>query len=172
MRKPPPLRVAADIASRVRELREVVGETQEAFASRFGRSWKQVSAWENRRQDPPPAVLVRAASAAGWPLEIFAEGGKRPRELVNAPLPPSATEGTAPALSPAPAVVNVAAGASGGGDPVKAAYQRGYDAGFDDGMAEATRRLQQAESLRSAVSELGRHRGSGAGRPPADAEQA
>lgn len=81
-------RVARDIHARLAELRELLGESQEVFALRFARGWKQVSAWENQRQAPPPSVLAWAASRNGWPVEIFAKGGPMPKAVINAPKRP------------------------------------------------------------------------------------
>lgn len=82
--------VAPDIGVRLAELRQHLGLTQEAFAVLFGRGWKQVSAWENGHAAPPRSVLARAAMQHGWPVRVFAVGGPRPSEAVNARLGPAA----------------------------------------------------------------------------------
>lgn len=79
--------VAEDIAGRLKELRHHLGEAQRPFAARFCRGWKQVSEWERGNQRPRPSVLRQAATQHGWPVEIFAAGGPRPRVAVNATAP-------------------------------------------------------------------------------------
>ena len=80
--------MAGDIAIRLADLRHHLGVRQPAFAKLFGRGRKQVSAWENQRQAPPPAVLEWAAEQNGWPLEMFAEGGPMPSAVLHRPLTP------------------------------------------------------------------------------------
>lgn len=75
-------RIAEDIAERIRELREHLGETQEVFAERFARGWKQISSWERGNQKPPAKVLERTARVYDWPTEIFEIDGPRPAERV------------------------------------------------------------------------------------------
>lgn len=77
-------KVASDVAARLADLRTFLDLNQEPFAELFGRGRKQVSNWETGKQEPPPAVLERAARVNRWPLEIFMEGGRMPREALQA----------------------------------------------------------------------------------------
>lgn len=75
--------VAEDIGRRLAELRECLGESQRAFAKRFGRTWKRVSAWENGQSAPPKGVLAQAAERAGWDTQMFAAGGPYPKQALE-----------------------------------------------------------------------------------------
>lgn len=74
--------VAADIGDRMRELRSILGETQVAFGERFGRGWKQISAWERGTAQPPASVLLLAARQNEWPATIFTDAGPRPGQVL------------------------------------------------------------------------------------------
>lgn len=78
--------VASDLPGRLVELREVLGDTIPGFTARFRRGENQFYKWQKGAQLPPPRVLETTAEAEGWDREIFEEGGRRPKELVNAPV--------------------------------------------------------------------------------------
>lgn len=75
---------ASDLPERLRELREVMDWTQEDLAEAMGRAKQSANLWENGKAKPAPRRLAAMARARGWPLEIFAEGGPRPREVLGA----------------------------------------------------------------------------------------
>lgn len=75
--------VASDLSSRLMELCEAVGDRHSVFPQRFGRGRKQYYQWRDGTQLPGRTVLELAAEKNKWPLEIFEEGGRRPKELVN-----------------------------------------------------------------------------------------
>lgn len=79
-------RLAGNFGDRVAELREILRETQDEFGRRWLARGKQVSVWENGGQKPPARKVREVAAAQRWPIEIFAEGGPMPSELVNRPL--------------------------------------------------------------------------------------
>lgn len=86
-----------DLGGRLVELCEVLGDDPRTFTARFGRSRKQFYKWGKGDQLPPISVLKWAADRERWPLEIFEQGGKRPKELVNRLLNRRMVEPTAPA---------------------------------------------------------------------------
>ena len=81
--------VASDIAGRIQELRAVTGLTQDGLGAIAGVNGRQVYSWEKGHAVPPRSRLVRMCESRGWCVEMFAEGGPRPRTCVNGPLTPS-----------------------------------------------------------------------------------
>lgn len=88
----PDWKVARDIGKRIEELQGVLGVSQEVLAKRAGVWPPQVSNWVQGKQKPTKRRLTDWAQREGWPLEIFAEGGKRPAALVNSPVNESADQ--------------------------------------------------------------------------------
>ena len=84
-------KLASDFPDRIRNLRDALGMTQAELANLFGVSSGQVSSWERGLQKPHKKNLRRWASEHGWPLNIFAEGGPMPLDVVS--LTPSSTLG-------------------------------------------------------------------------------
>lgn len=78
-----PWEVANAIAARLGDLRDVLETTQAALAIRAGVQSKQFSAWMTGRQRPPKTRLETWAKREGWPLEIFAEGGPMPSDVIG-----------------------------------------------------------------------------------------
>ncbi len=74
--------LAADIGNRLRELREALDWTQEDLGKELGRGRQSVLHWEAGRVKPPRHRLEELCRRHHWPLEVFAEGGLRPRELL------------------------------------------------------------------------------------------
>jgi transcriptional regulator with XRE-family HTH domain len=84
MERPPVLAwtLAADIGTRLRELREALDWTQEDLGKELGRGRQSVVHWEAGRVKPPRRRLEELCRRHHWPLELFAEGGPRPRDLL------------------------------------------------------------------------------------------
>lgn len=80
-----PLRLAPDIGSRLRELREALDWTQEDLGKELGRARQSVVHWEAGRVRPPRRPLVELCRRHHWPMEMFADGGPRPRQLLLSP---------------------------------------------------------------------------------------
>ena len=78
--------VATDIAGRILELRAVTGLTQDGLGELAGVNGRQVYAWEKGHAIPPRTKLERLARHQGWPVDMFAEGGPRPRTCVKGPM--------------------------------------------------------------------------------------
>lgn len=78
--------IAGDIAQRLAELRDTLGDSAESFMARFGRGENQFWEWKSGRQKPRRRTLMQAARVFEWPVEIFAEGGPRPKDVVNRPV--------------------------------------------------------------------------------------
>lgn len=74
--------LAADIGGRLQELRGLTGWTQEQLASELQRRRTQAVLWENGTAKPPKRLLEAMAERYGWPVNIFSEGGPRPREVL------------------------------------------------------------------------------------------
>lgn len=51
-----------NMASLVRELREITGLTQEKFAARLGVTFPTINRWENNRAKPSPLALEKIES--------------------------------------------------------------------------------------------------------------
>ncbi len=91
--------VAADIAARIKDLRRVLSRKpnralpQEDLGIRAGVRPSQVSQWERGVQHPSRSRLERWAEREGWPVEIFAEGGRRPSEVLTPTANGKAPEG-------------------------------------------------------------------------------
>ncbi len=81
--------VASDIAGRVLELRTITGMTQEQLGKLAGVNGRQVYSWEKGHAVPPRGRLGRLCESQDWPIEMFAEGGPRPRTCVSGPRSPS-----------------------------------------------------------------------------------
>ena len=77
--------IASDIAGRILELRTVTGMTQEELGEIAGVNGRQVYSWEKGHAVPPRGRLVRLCKSQRWPIEMFAEGGPRPKMCVNGP---------------------------------------------------------------------------------------
>lgn len=84
-----PWDLAADVGSRLRELRELLDWTQEDLGRELGRSRQSVLHWETGRGHPPRGRVEELCRRLHWPIEMFAEGGPRPRELLLARPGPS-----------------------------------------------------------------------------------
>ena len=78
----PPLLLATDIGNRLRELREALEWTQEDLGRELGRGRQSVLHWEAGKVKPPRHRLEEFCRRHHWPLEMFAEGGPRPRKLL------------------------------------------------------------------------------------------
>ncbi len=78
--------VASDIAGRILELRTVTGLTQDGLGELAGVNGRQVYAWEKGHAIPPRTKLERLARQQGWPVEMFVDGGPRPRTCVKGPI--------------------------------------------------------------------------------------
>jgi transcriptional regulator with XRE-family HTH domain len=74
--------LAADIGGRLRELREALDWTQEDLGKELGRGRQSVLHWEAGRVKPPRRRLEELCRRHHWPLEMFAEGGPRPQDVV------------------------------------------------------------------------------------------
>lgn len=79
-------RVATDLPGRLVELRETLGDSIPEFTRRFCRTRKQWYQWKEGTQLPGRTLLQTTAENYEWSLEIFTEGGRRPKELVNSPV--------------------------------------------------------------------------------------
>ena len=79
----PSLRLALDIGNRLRELRQALDWTQEDLGKELGRGRQSVLLWESGRVKPPRHRLVELCRRHHWPLEMFAEGGPRPHQLLG-----------------------------------------------------------------------------------------
>jgi transcriptional regulator with XRE-family HTH domain len=86
-------RLAPDLGERLRELRVLLDWTQEQLAREMGRNKQQASMWETGKARPARRGLEELAARYGWPLEMFADGGRRPGEIL----------GAAPSVAAAPA---------------------------------------------------------------------
>ena len=75
--------LASDIGLRLKDLRKAVDWTQARLGEEMGRQWKAVSDWERGIRPPDMQLLEGMALRFGWPVEIFAEGGRMPSEIVN-----------------------------------------------------------------------------------------
>lgn len=114
--------IAGDIGERLRELRALKRWTQEQLAEELQRRRTQAVLWENGTAKPPKRLLEAMAMRYGWPVQIFAEGGDRPRDHVR-PEPAAAT--------PDPAHVRVGAGgATASVAEPRARYDATGEAGF------------------------------------------
>lgn len=78
-------KVAPDIRDRLEELRLILGITQAELGQRAGVWPPQANNWMTSKQRPTKRRLADWAKREGWDLEIFQEGGRRPKELVNRP---------------------------------------------------------------------------------------
>lgn len=78
-----PLRAAKGIASRIVNLRDTLGLNQRELARRAGVRHKQITAWIQGRQTPTETRLESWAEREGWPVEIFAEDGPMPSEVIG-----------------------------------------------------------------------------------------
>lgn len=78
----PPLLLATDIGNRLRELREAMEWTQEDLGRELGRGRQSVLHWEAGKVKPPRHRLEEFCRRHRWPLEMFTEGGPRPRKLL------------------------------------------------------------------------------------------
>jgi len=78
----PSLLLATDIGNRLRELREALDWTQDDLGKELGRGRQSVLHWEAGRVKPPRRRLKELCRRHHWPLEMFEEGGPRPRELL------------------------------------------------------------------------------------------
>lgn len=95
-------KLAADFGARIKQLREeILDESQEEFAVRWGRARKQVGTWEAGGQTPHLSTVIRVARAQGWPLAIFEEGGPMPIDAVKRPVNRRSRSGATPG-GPAP----------------------------------------------------------------------
>lgn len=81
--------IASDIAERVLELRTATGMTQEELGKLAGVNGRQIYSWEKGHAVPPRGRLVRLCERQDWPIDMFAEGGPRPKTCVNGPRSPS-----------------------------------------------------------------------------------
>lgn len=80
-------KLAADFGARIKQLREdVLDESQEEFAVRWGRARKQIGTWESGGQTPHRSTVVRVAREQGWPMAIFDKGGPMPVEALKRPV--------------------------------------------------------------------------------------
>jgi DNA-binding XRE family transcriptional regulator len=77
--------LATDLGSRLADLREAMGWTQEQLADAVGRRTNAVSEWERGVHRPPASALIRLCRNFGWPETIFEEGGPMPSTVVNRP---------------------------------------------------------------------------------------
>jgi transcriptional regulator with XRE-family HTH domain len=80
---------AQDIRERIRELLRATDMQQQELAKLAGVIPEQVSSWVSERPGaslPPKSRLEAIARRAGLPLDIFAEGGRRPSAVIVAPL--------------------------------------------------------------------------------------
>jgi transcriptional regulator with XRE-family HTH domain len=77
--------LATDLGSRLVDLREAMGWTQEQLADAVGRRPNAVSEWEREIRKPPESALTRLCRNYGWPEAIFEEGGPMPSTVVNRP---------------------------------------------------------------------------------------
>lgn len=81
--------IATDIAERIKDLRKVLQSKpdkklpQEELGMRAGVRPSQVSQWERGVQQPSRSRLERWAEREGWPVDIFAEGGPKPSEVLS-----------------------------------------------------------------------------------------
>ena len=78
-------KLAADFGARIRELRDLLEESQATFAERWGRTAKQMGVWENGKQRPHYSAVQRAAEKNGWPMAIFEKGGPMPSVALKRP---------------------------------------------------------------------------------------
>lgn len=76
---------ASDIGSRLAELRQALAMDQASFAKLAGVTYQTVSDWENEHSKPPRARLRSLAENVGAGMNIFEEGGPRPRNVVIRP---------------------------------------------------------------------------------------
>ena len=95
-------RPAPDNPDRLREMREAAGWTQKDFAVVVGRRISSVSSWERGSAATPRGVFERLCARFGWPLEMFEEGGPRPKDVIKGPIRLEHALGSieAPPLSP------------------------------------------------------------------------
>ena len=70
--------LADDFGARIKELRNLLGESQEEFGARWGRAGKQIGVWENEGQRPRWRTVLFVAAKQGWPSEMFEKDGPRP----------------------------------------------------------------------------------------------
>jgi transcriptional regulator with XRE-family HTH domain len=128
--------VAANIGGRLRELREVLDWTQEDLGKELGRRRQSVIQYEAGRVQPPRRRLEDLCRRHHWPLEIFAEGGPRPSELLLR-RPFAATQGVSadhrPGQGPE-AASEWKRIAEAGGDIEAAARELGDPATWDEEM--------------------------------------
>jgi len=92
--------LASDIGSRLRELLGVLGCDPEkpsdvrSVAHRAGVRAAQIKMWLGEGQRPSKSRLEAWATREGWDVQMFAEGGPRPAEIVvNPPVNGSRTRG-------------------------------------------------------------------------------
>lgn len=79
-------KVAEDIGKRIEELRVALDITQSALADRANVHAPQVSNWIQGKQRPSKKRLEWWAKRENWSVDMFAEGGRRPKEVVNRPV--------------------------------------------------------------------------------------
>lgn len=80
--------LASDIGTRFKELRALIGWSQERLAKELQRRRTQAVLWENGTAKPPKRLLQEMCDRYRWPIEMFSEGGRRPGDLLEGDLPP------------------------------------------------------------------------------------
>jgi len=68
------VKVMSDIGKRIRELRKILGLTQEQFGERIGKSWRTIQDWEAGKSNIPDHTLKFISSTFGVSYEWLKEG--------------------------------------------------------------------------------------------------
>ena len=75
--------LAKNIGERLHDLRGLLKLTQAAFGDLAGVTNQQVSEWERGNAKPSRSRVQRLTQVHGWPIDMFAEGGPMPSEVLK-----------------------------------------------------------------------------------------